>query len=62
MMQWVRKRNSGKICRRSGRAQKRCVELPRASASFCRSNALAVTEASTVEEELPLIIFTLLKR
>ena len=39
MMQCERKRNSGKICRRSGRVQKRALASPRTSAIFCR-NAL----------------------
>src|SRR3954467_13689357 len=43
------------MARRSVRAQKRSVKGPRASANFCRSAEPADTEASTVEEAVPLI-------
>ncbi len=59
MMQWTRKRYSGKISRRSGRAQKRWVDGPSARASFSRSAALIVVRGSTVEVETPLMLHLL---
>jgi hypothetical protein len=59
MMQWVKKRNSGKISRKLGRVQKRSLETPRAKVIFSRRAALTALRSSTVEVDLPLMIHLL---